>query len=113
MSYDTKKRGRPPLPPEQRKERKTSKSGVSSTKAGGYASQKRYRENHPDRVREQRRKRQNALYEPKLHIPVENKPVLEKLLAETGYNLTQLCLSAVEEKYGVTLQNKKLDKTKH
>lgn len=94
--------------------KKTSRSGFSATKAGGYAAQKRYRQNHPDRVREQARKRRLknkvkdlrslSLYEPKLRIPLENKPTFERLLAETGMNITQLCLSALEEKYGVTLQ---------
>ena len=32
---------------------KKNRSGISATKAGGYAAQKRYRQNHPDRVREQ------------------------------------------------------------
>ena len=74
---------------------KKNRSGISATKAGGYAAQKRYRQNHPDRVREQN--------EPKLRIPIENKVTLEKLLSDTGLSITQLCLGAVEEKYGVTL----------
>ena len=94
--------------------KKTSKAGFSSTKEGGYASQKRYRANHPDKIREQKRKQRERsrglIYEPKLRIPIENKSVLEKLLSDTGLNITQLCIGAVEEKYGVTIQ-KNLDKS--
>lgn len=89
------------------------RAGVSSTKEGGYASQKRYRQNHPDRVREQKRKQnerlRGSIYEPKLRIPMENKHILEKLLADTELSITQLCIGAVEEKYGVTIQ-KQVDK---
>lgn len=94
-------------------ESKRRPAGISSTKEGGYASQKRYRQNHPDRVREQKRKQSERLrgktYEPKLRIPIENKPIVEKLLSETGLTITQLCIGAIEEKYGVTIL-KKLDK---
>ena len=93
---------------------KKNRSGISATKAGGYASQKRYRQNHPDRVREQKRKQNERLrgstYEPKLRIPMENKHILEKLLADTGLSITELCIGAVEEKYGVTIQ-KQVDKS--
>lgn len=93
--------------------KKKSRSGFSSTKAGGYAAQKRYRENHPDRVREQKRKQnqknKGSIYEPKLRIPAENKPLLENLLTSTGLSITQLCLGAIEEKYGVKL-SKPIDK---
>lgn len=95
------------------KPKKTSKSGISATKAGGYAAQKRYRENHPDRVREQKRKQnkknKGSIYEPKLRIPIENKPLLENLLSATGLSITQLCLDAIAEKYGVKL-SKPIDK---
>lgn len=90
------------------------RAGISSTKEGGYASQKRYRQNHPDRVREQKRKQSERLrgktYEPKLRIPIENKAIIEKLLSDTGLTITQLCVGAVEEKYGVTIL-KQLDKS--
>ncbi len=82
---------------------KKNRSGISATKAGGYAAQKRYRQNHPDRVREQNERSRGKNYEPKLRIPIENKATLEKLLSDTGLSITQLCLGAVEEKYGVTL----------
>lgn len=92
---------------------KKSRSGISSTKEGGYAAQKRYREAHPERVREQRRKQKERMravvYERKLRIPMANKPILDDLLRSTGLSITELCLGAVEEKYGVMLQ-KTVDK---
>lgn len=109
MADDSKKRGRPPLTPEQKalRTQKPSRAGISATKEGGYAAQKRYRANHPERIKEQKRKQNERLrgstYEPKLRIPMENKPILERLLSETGLSISQLCLRAVEEKYGVAL----------
>lgn len=102
-------RGRPPLTDEQKAMRQTkSKRGVSSTKEGGYLSQKRYRQNHPDRVREQKRKQGVRLrethYEPKLRLPREAQDTIAHLMADAGLTITQLFAGAVEEKYGVTLQ---------
>lgn len=101
-----KKRGRPPLTDEEkalRPKRKT-KPAFNSTKAGGYATQRRYEENHREEIRERQRIRRQRIYEPKLRIPLENKETLLNLLSQTGLTMTQLFLGAVEEKYGVILQ---------
>ena len=89
------------------------RAGFSSTKEGGYVSQKRYRENHPDRIKEQRRKQKEKtrgiLYERKLRLPMSSKAALDELLQSTGLSITELCLTAIEEKYGVDLR-KPIDK---
>ena len=88
------------------------KVGFSSTKEGGYLTQNAYKANHPDRVRkqkrEEKRRERKRIYEPKIRMPIENKVILTNLLDTTGLSISELCLGAVEEKYGVTLL-KKLD----
>lgn len=86
---------------EKRQKSNTSKPGFSATKEGGYAAQKRYRENHPEKVQEWR----TRIYEPKIRIKKEFRNVLEKLLNETGYSITELFVNAVEEKYDVLLHD--------
>lgn len=86
-------------------DKQKSKSGFSATKAGGYAAQKRYRTNHPDRVREQNQKQRGKTYEPKVRIPIEHKATIDELLKATGLSFTQLCIAAIEEKYGITLHS--------
>lgn len=86
-------------------DKRKSKAGFSSTKAGGYASQKRYRANHPDRIREQNQKRRGKTYEPKVRIPIEHKATIDELLTSTGLSFTQLCITAIEEKYDITLHS--------
>ena len=87
---------------------KKPKRSLSSTKAGGYATQKKYHATHPEKVKEWRRKQKErekgTIYEPKIRLQIEYKPVLEKLLADTGMSITTICLTALEEKYGVVLQ---------
>lgn len=105
MADEKKRRGRPPLSDGQKKNRTR---GVSSTKEGGYASQKRYRQNHPEKVREQKRKQNARLrethYEPKLWLPRESQEIIANLMAATGLTLTQLFAGAVEEKYNIVIQ---------
>ena len=48
---------------------------------------------------------------PKINIPREFKPTFDTLLASTGKTISELVLEAVEEKYSVTLRDKKDDKT--
>lgn len=95
--------------PDKPKSSKPHKSGVSATKAGGYAAQKKYHSsNDPAKEREWRettRQRQRGkVYEPKIRVLIEYKPALMQLMADTGKSLTSLCLTALEEKYGVVLQ---------
>ena len=84
---------------EENKHKKISPAGHSSTKAGGYASQKRYREKHKGDV-----------YEPKIRIKKEYKKNLETLLSATGLSITELFVSAVEEKYNIVLHKNNANK---
>ena len=97
MPDEIKKRGRPPLSPEAREARRIAKNKSSAEwhKKNGYAAQKRYKAAHPEQ------RGQN--YEPKIRIALEFKPIIESLTAETGLSITQLFISAIEEKYKVVL----------
>lgn len=97
MSEAPKKRGRTPLSPEEREIRRITenKRAMERHKRNGYAAQKKYRVTHPERYRQN--------YEPKIRIPLEFKPLVENLTKSTGLSITQLFVSAVEEKYQVIL----------
>lgn len=78
-------------------------------KTTGYAAQKKYHAtNNPEKEKEWRRisreRSRGKAYTPKIRILLEYKPAFDELLKTTGLSITALCLSAVEEKYGVTLQ---------
>ena len=77
-------------------DKQKSKSGFSATKAGGYAAQKKYHANNDNQ--------RGKVYEPKIRVQIAYKDALLRLCDETGMSLTVLCLTALEEKYGVTLQ---------
>ena len=98
-----KKRGRPPLSPEKKTERIIAKNQSTNAyhKKTGYAAQKKYKASHPEVY---------CAYEPKIRMPVDKKDVVTQLTAQTGLTITQLFVTAVEEKYGVIL-HKPLDKT--
>ena len=97
MSDTPKKKGRPPLTPEEREARRVAqnKSAMERHKKNGYAAQKKYRAAHPEKY--------NQNYEPKVRIPLEFKATIESLTQETGFSITRLFISAVEEKYQVVL----------
>ena len=103
---EKKKRGRPPLPPELRAKKK---SGISATKEGGYAAQKKYRKTHPEKIRElwaeQRKREKETIFQPRLRIPIKNRVVLEALCSSENLSLTQLFFSLVKEKYGIDLSS--------
>ena len=84
-----------------------------SSKEGGYVDQKKYKQRHPEKVKEWRRRQKErekgTIYEPKLRLAIEYKPALEQLSHDTGMSITELCLSALEEKYGIVLR-KRIDK---
>lgn len=88
------------------------KHSFNSSKEGGYLDQKKYKERHPEKVKEWRRKQKErekgTIYEPKLRLAIEFKPILEQLCQDTGKSINELCLSALEEKYNVVLR-KRLD----
>ena len=100
---EKKRRGRPPLSPEEKALRlkEKNKRDIERQKNNGYAAQKKYRLAHPDNVVKWRQR----FYEPKIRIPKELRPILNSLIKDTGLTITQLFVSAVEEKYGVTLHD--------
>lgn len=100
-----KKRGRPPMSPELKAERIVQKNALTNAyhKKNGYASQKKYREAHPDKYRTYRATSNGRTYEPKLRIPIDKKEELTLLLQSEGVSLTQLFMILVMEKYGINL----------
>ena len=101
---DRKKRGRPPLPEEERKrrQRERNKKLNEQRKASGWASQKKYRATH-DAIRK--------YYEPKIRIPIQSKHQFDSLLASTGKTITELMLDALEKQYGVNLHADSTEQT--
>lgn len=89
----TKKRGRPPLTDEQRKERNTRRRAMAVKR------QQKYVASHPDKIKALR----EAYYEPKVRIPIEHKGIIDELRIATGLSFTELCLTAIEEKFNVSL----------
>ena len=85
------------------------KRGFSSTKEGGYATQKKYKASHPEKVREwSRNKRQRdkgKYYEPKIRIRVDYIPALQKLKEESGLSISQLFIISIKDKYGIALDS--------
>lgn len=103
---DTKNgRGRPSLTPEELETRRIerNKRSVAWQKSTGYAAQKRYKESHPEQRALERARYRAKTYEVKVRIPMELKATVESLTQNTGLSITQLFISAVEEKYGVVL----------
>ncbi|MGN1121582.1 MAG: hypothetical protein ACI4RV_04375 [Eubacteriales bacterium] len=94
---DKANKKRVPLTPEEREARRIAqnKMSVERHKRSGYAAQKKYRAAHPEKY--------NQSYEAKVRVPLEFKPIIERLTKETGLSITQLFISAVEEKYQVAL----------
>lgn len=95
MQEEVKRRGRPPLPPEERAERlkQRRKEENERRKAAGYISQKKYRET-----------RKGTYYEFKISINNDKKVLLDQLVAETGLSKPQLFLRALKDKYGIDLE---------
>lgn len=93
------------------------KRELARQKATGYAAQKRYREKNPDVARSVARKSmklhrekvkgtENEVYCARIPIKMKYKADLDNLVVEQGLTITELFLSAVEEKYGVVLHKK-------
>jgi hypothetical protein len=98
-------RGRPPLSPEERELRRIENIKRSNEwhKASGYASKKKYKAKHPEKVTESNavfRKNHNIIT---IFIPKELRPELDRTLLVTGLTITALFTNAVEEKYGIKL----------
>lgn len=93
MANENKRRGRPPLTDEQREERDLKR------KAMAVKRQQKYVASHPEKIKMLRQ----SIYEPKIRVQIAYKDELLRLCKITGKSLTVLCLTALEEKYGVTL----------
>lgn len=94
-----RKRGRPRIYPEGYE--RHHKTGIASTKAGGWKSQKKYRINHADEIREYEKRRRELECSITFRIPSSNKPAFEQLVKQTGMSISALCLDAIREKYGI------------
>lgn len=107
---EKKKRGRPPLTDEQKEMRRieANKKQADRHKRNGYASQKKYKEAHPDKEREWHKISRARYYMPTLRIPKEFHANLVELSNQAGLSINQLFINAVEEKYNIVL-HKSLD----
>lgn len=112
---ESKKRGRPPLDPAEKEKRRIERNQKrnAARKASGWATDKKYRELHPDKVREFRVNSSIKYYSPKINIPRESKPTFDSLLASTGKTISELVLDALEEKYSVNLHADKAESTEN
>lgn len=79
------------------------KRELARQKATGYAAQKKYRETHPNAERERSAKRRIDSRTIAIRIKREYEPVLDEIVSSTGRTMTDIFISAVEEKYGVVL----------
>lgn len=95
------------MSPEMKAERIAKKNASTNAyhKMNGYASQKKYRQAHPEKYRAYRESTRGRTYEPKLRIPIEKKDKLTLLLQGEGVSLTQMFISLVMEKYGIDLSS--------
>lgn len=105
MSEEKKKRGRPPLSPEEKERRRVAKNATVAAyhKSTGYAAQNKYKKANPERYREYNRRARETVYEPKIRLHVSKKEALQSLLQAEGLSLTQLFVTLVLEKYGIDL----------
>lgn len=105
MADEKKKRGRPPLPPEEKERRRVAKNATVAAyhKSTGYAAQNKYKKANPERYREYNRRARETVYEPKIRLHVSKKEALQSLLQAEGLSLTQLFVTLVLEKYGIDL----------
>lgn len=101
-----RKRGRPALSPEEKTERAAKRAEQSAAihKANGYAAQKKYQKEHPEKRRIYRKTQEAKTYSAKIRIPVEMKDELFRILKRENLSLTQMFVTLVREKYGVDLK---------
>lgn len=105
MSEEKRKRGRPPLSPEEKERRRVAKNAAVAAyhKNTGYAAQNKYKKANPERYREYNRRARETVYEPKIRLHMSKKAVLQSLLQAEGLSLTQMFTTLVLEKYGIDL----------
>jgi hypothetical protein len=89
-----RKRGRPPLSPEEREARRIEhiKRSNEYHKKTGYAAQAKYKKNHYDEL--------TVLF------PKKARHILEEIITKEGKSISSLFLNAFEEKYNIKLSNK-------
>lgn len=97
MPDEVKKRGRPPLSPEEKEARRIAKNKRDNElkKQRGYPAQVKYRA---------------ARYMPRVYLSAKSKESLETLLQKESLTLTQLFIGLVYEKYGILLEEGADDK---
>lgn len=97
MPDEVKKRGRPPLSPEEKEAHRIAKNKRDSerSKANGYIAQKKYRSEH---------------YVVRFGLPIKSKETLEDLLHSEGMTAAQMFCHLVYEKYGILLEEGAKDK---
>ena len=88
-----KKRGRPPLSPEEREAKRKE-------------SKRKYNISNPDIVKKSYQNYINRYDRLVIDVPKKYRPKLNDLLDKTGFNITTLFLKAVEDKYGIKLSDK-------
>lgn len=111
MSEIKKKRGRPPLSPEERELRRIERNKRSSEahKKSGYAADKRYRENNPDKISKKNRIYRNKNDSLTVTLSKEYRSVIDRLTNETGLSISDLFITAVEMQYDVKLKKRLLN----
>lgn len=105
MNEEKKKRGRPPLSPEEKENRRVAKIAnvAAYHKKTGYAAQNKYKKSNPEKYREYNRRSREKVYEPKIRLPLSKKETLQDLLKAEGLSLTQLFAVLVSKEYGIDL----------
>ena len=85
---EAKKRGRPPLSPEEKAIRSEMRNQYAAEyhRRNGWQSQKKYHE---------------GFYEPKIAIPLRNKEKFAMLVKNSGMSISDFCLDAIKDKYGI------------
>lgn len=110
---EKKKRGRPPLPEEEReaRRRESYKRHNEKRRLSGWESEKKYAAEHPEVRSKKYANWVTKYYSPKINIPREVKPTFDFLLASTGKTISELVLGALEKQYGVNLHAGITDQT--
>ncbi len=108
-----KKRGRPPLPEEEREARAKARTQKNNAmrKATGWERDKKYRASHPDYQKKQYANRVAKYHALTIRIPREVKSDFDSLLVSTGKTISELVLDALEKQYGVNLHADTTDQT--
>lgn len=90
MPDEVKKRGRPPLSPEEKEARRVAKNkrDNEARKQKGYPAQVKYRSEH---------------YVVRIGLPMESKALLENILNSENMTISQMFGRLVYDKYGIKI----------